>query len=307
MAATFLKRIFKPSSGAGRVCLEVRSEGIAWAVATGRAGAASSGYLACTPAKRLEALGALVAKQGWEASKTTLVLPLDQYSVFQLERPEELADSDLADALRWKLKDLLEYSPSEAVCDVFPFPSDAARGRGELVNVVAARKTLAAELVNLVNQSGLVLDRIDIAELALRNFAAQLDPKGQGAALVHLRDRYGQMVICKGPVLYLSRRLDVTSDDLRDASRQENAVQSLALEMQRPLDYFESQLGQVPPRAIHLVARDAMLPLSSMLSSYMAPNLETVNWADHGLDDALDSRCLTAWSAARSLPGGVAA
>ncbi|MDX1635739.1 MAG: biogenesis protein MshI [Marinobacter sp.] len=265
------------------------------------------GYLACTPAKRLEALTQLVSEQGWQGAKTTLVLPLDQYSVFQLERPEELAESELADALRWKLKDLLEYSPSEAVCDVFPFPGDAARGRGELVNVVAARKTLAADLVSLVNQSGLVLDRIDIAELALRNFAAQLDPRNQGVALVHLRDRYGQMVICKGPTLYLSRRLDVTSDDLRDAGRQENAVQSLALEMQRSLDYFESQLGQVPPRAIHLVARDAMLPLSSMLSSYMAPDLETVNWKDHGLSEALDSRCLTAWSAARSIPGGASA
>lgn len=54
------------------------------------------------------------------------------------------------------------------------------------------------------------------------------------------------MIVCKGETLYLSRRLDVTSDDLRDAARQENAVQSLALEMQRSLDYYESQLGQVP-------------------------------------------------------------
>ncbi len=306
MAASLFKRIFKPSIAKGRVCLEVRSEGIAWSAPAGDRGAAT-GYLDCTPAKRSEALGQLVASQGWAGSKATLVLPLDQYSVFQLERPEELAESDLADALRWKLKDLLEYNPSEAVCDVFPFPKDASRGRGELVNVVAARKTLAAELVDLVNQSDLVLDQIDIAELALRNFAAQLDGRGQGVALVHLRDGYGQMVICKGPVLYLSRRLDVSSDDLRDASRQENAVQSLALEMQRSLDYFESQLGQIPPRAIHLVARDAMLPLSSMLSSYMAPSLETVNWADHGLKEALDSRCLVAWSAARPLPRSTAA
>lgn len=305
MSASFLKRIFRASAGAARLCLEVRPEGIAWALEQGGSeGAPRYGNLACPPAKRLESLTGLVAEQGWDGARTTLVLPLDQYSVFQLERPDELAESELADALRWKLKDLLDYSPSEAVCDVFPFPSDAARGRGELVNVVAARKTLAAELVNLVNQSGLVLDRIDIAELALRNFAARLDPRGVGVALVHLRERYGQMVVCKGPVLYLSRRLDVSSDDLRDASRQENAVQSLALEMQRSLDYFESQLGQVPPRSIHLVARDAMLPLSSMLSSSMAPSLETVNWRDHGLGESLDSRCLTAWSAAMPVEGG---
>ncbi|WP_404368069.1 biogenesis protein MshI [Marinobacter sp.] len=299
---SLLKWLFRRSAGKGRVCLEVRADGIGWsAVLSAPEKQASFGFLQCTPAGRREALSQLVTERDWSGFKATLVLPLDQYSVFQLERPSELADTELASALRWKLKDLLDYSPSDAVCDVFPFPSDASRGRGDLINVVAARKSMASELADLVSEANLELDRIDIAELALRNFAASLDPQGRGVALVHLRDRYGQMVVCKGPVLYLSRRLDVTSDDLRDASRQENAVQSLALEAQRSLDYFESQLGQVPPRAIHLVARDAMLPLSSMLSAYMAPSVEQIDWTQHGLTEPLDSRCLTVWSAGQPL------
>jgi MSHA biogenesis protein MshI len=107
-------------------------------------------------------------------------------------------------------------------------------------------------------------------------------------------------------VLYLSRRLDVVADDLRDASRQENAVQTLALEMQRSLDYFESQLGQRPPATIHLIARDAMLPLAAMLSAHMAPSLETIEWQDYGLEAPLDSRCLLVWSAVMQFPEGEA-
>lgn len=283
------------------MCLEIRPDGIAWS----SSGSASTtrvvqpcGFVACPPAKRLVSLHGLAAQHGWEGAFTTLILPLDQYSVFQLDRPEGLSESDLADALRWKLKDLLDYSPSESVCDVFPFPVDAARGRGELVNVVAARKSLVSELITLVTEAGLVPKRVDIAELALRNFASRMDVEERGVALVHLRDSYGQMVISKGPILYLSRRLDVSAEDLRDASRQENAVQSLALEVQRSLDYYESQLGQVPPRIIRLVARDAMLPLASMVSSYVATSVETVDWSAQGLDEPLDSRCLAAWSAA---------
>jgi MSHA biogenesis protein MshI len=278
------------------VCLEVRPDGIAWAKGSEAVGS-GTGFVDCLPAKRRETLESLVNEQGWAGAPAVVVLPIDQYQVFQVERPEGIEDSELADALKWKLKDFLDFSPSDAVSDVFSFPEDASRGRGPLVNVVAARKSLVQELVALANGAGLELVRVDIAELALRNLASRMDTANRGVALVHLRERYGQMVVCRGDTLYLSRRLDVSYDDLRDAGRQENAVQSLALEIQRSMDYFESQLGQVPPATIRLVARDSVLPLTSMLSSYVAASIETVAWSEFGLEQDLDSRCLPAWSA----------
>ncbi|MBE0485603.1 biogenesis protein MshI [Marinobacter sp.] len=295
-----LKKMMGLGPSGHPVCLEVRPDGIAWARAAGLAGQAT-GFVDCLPARRQEALGQLVADQNWAGAPAVLVLPIDQYQVFQVERPEGVDDVELADALKWKLKDFLDFSPSDAVSDVFVFPEDASRGRGPLVNVVAARKSLVQELINLVSASGLELQKIDIAELALRNLAARLDTAKRGVALVHLRDRYGQMVICQGETLYLSRRLELSYDDLRDASSQENAVQSLALEIQRSMDYFESQLGQSPPSTIRLVARDSVLPLNSMLSSYMASGLEVPDWTEFGLKEDLDSRCLPAWSAALTL------
>jgi MSHA biogenesis protein MshI len=296
LVTTLQKLIHRKPSGQS-VCLEVRPDGIAWA----RAAASPSqslGFVECVSAQRHDTLSKLVDDQGWAGAPAILVLPIDQYQVFQVERPEGVEDSELADALKWKLKDFLDFSPADAVSDVFAFPEDASRGRGPLVNVVAARKSLVRELIGLVTDAGLELDRIDIAELALRNLAARLDQSNRGVALVHLRDRYGQMVICQGDTLYLSRRLELSYDDLRDASSQESAVQSLALEIQRSMDYFESQLGQVPPSTIQLVARDSVLPLNSMLSSYMAAGIEVPEWSQFGLSDALDSRCLPAWSAA---------
>jgi MSHA biogenesis protein MshI len=117
-----------------------------------------------------------------------------------------------------------------------------------------------------------------------------------------LREHYGQMVICRGDTLYLSRRLELSYDELRDAGRQDGAVQSLALEIQRSLDYFESQLGQVPPSAIRLVARDSVLPLSSMLASYLGLEVETPDWSQLVQAPEFDSRCLPAWCA--GLPAG---
>jgi MSHA biogenesis protein MshI len=292
-----LTTLFRPAGSRLRVCLEIRPDGIAWAEAGGL-----SGFTGCLPARRQEALSGLAEGNGWSGAATTLVLPLEQYQVFQMERPEGIEESELGAALKWKLKDFLDFSPSEAVSDVFPFPKDASRGRGELVNVVAVRKALVSDLISLVQEAGLELERIDIAELALRNLVCGLDENRRGAALVHLKDNYGQMVICKGNRLYLSRRIDVTSEDLRDAARQESAVQSLALEIQRSLDYYESQLGQVPPATVRLVARDGVLPLTSMLSSYLAAGIETLDWSALGLQADLDSRCLLAWGAGLPVP-----
>ncbi|MGM0769340.1 MAG: PilN domain-containing protein [Pseudomonadota bacterium] len=303
MARSLITSILRRRESRQTLCLEIRPDGIAWALSPGAAGQ-QAGFAECLPAKREAVLSELVRYQGWAGTPTTLVLPLDKYQVFQLERPEGIDDAELGDALKWKLKDFLDFSPTDAVSDVFPFPADAARGRGQLVNVVAARKSLVSEQVGLVLAAGLELVAVDVAELALRNLIARLDPQNRGAALVHLRDAYGQMVIAKGAELYLSRRLDVVSDDLKNASTQENAVQSLALEMQRSLDYYESQLGQVPPAVIRLVARDSMLPLSSMLSSYVAAGVDTLDWTPFDLPAALDSRCVPAWSAGLGTPEG---
>ncbi|MEC7817006.1 MAG: biogenesis protein MshI [Pseudomonadota bacterium] len=294
---------FRRRSSVPCVQLEVRPDGLAWAVSSGQHGQ-TAGFAECSPARRESTLSALVAENGWAGAKTTIVLPMDQYQVFQVERPEGVNDEELSDALKWKLKDFLDYSPSDAVSDVFECPEDATRGRGRLVNVVAVRKSLARELVEMVSGVGLAIERIDIAELALRQFAAGLDRGGHGVAVVHLRERYGQLVICRGEMLYLSRRLDLSDDELRDAATQDAAVQSLALEIQRSLDYYESQLGQSPPSTLHLLSRDSVLPLPSMLSTYLATRVVTPEWSEHGFQDEPDSRCLPAWCAGLTLPGG---
>lgn len=297
-AQHFIAKILRCSGKRERVYLEVRQDGIAWAESAG-----STGFLDCSPAKREVVLRALSTERDWAGADASLILPPDQYQVFQLTRPEGIDESELGDALKWKLKDLLDFNPSSAVSDVFPFPEDASRGRGNLLNVVAARKSLVSELVALVESCGLMLCSVNIAELALRNLVPRIDPDRRGVALVHMRERFGQMIVCKGETLYLSRQLDVTSDDLRDASSQESAVQSLALEMQRSLDYYESQLGQVPPAVIRLVAQDNVLPLSSMLATYVTATLKTLDWAPFGLEEPLDSRCLIAWGASLATAG----
>jgi MSHA biogenesis protein MshI len=200
----------------------------------------------------------------------SLVFAGDQYQIYQVEKPNVEA-SELAEAARWKLKDLLDYAPEDAVVDVFEFPEGALKGRGTLLNVVACRKAMVQEGVKLIAESGLTLDSIDIAELALRNIALECaEYEDQPVALLYLRHRFGMMVLVRSGMLYVSRRFDFSLDALKDPAHQESVIQQLGLEVQRSLDYFESQMGQVPPQAIHLMGPDPDVPLANMLGGSIA-------------------------------------
>jgi len=255
----------------------------------------------CTSAQRAATLGKLVSEEGLAGASVNLVLPQGQYQTFQLEQPAVEQD-ELADAVRWKLKDLLDYKVDDAVVDTFPFPEDASRGRGKLLNVVAARKSMIRELINLVDGSHLHLDRIDVAELALRNLTTPLSAENRSIALVYLREQHGLLLFCRGGLLYMARRLDITVEQLKDASAQEQVVQSLALEIQRSMDYYESQLRQVPPRIVHLMGHPSGLPLAGMLSTNVGATVQDVDWQVLNQGDAPDLRACLAMGAASAVP-----
>lgn len=294
MPSSIFKSLMKRKrKSSGCLGLEFVPEGIAWAERVGDAPPQANGFEVCPPAGRAACLQSLVAARGWQGRSVHLVLPLDQYQVFQVDRPEVAAE-EVVDAVRWKLKDLLDYSAADAVIDIFDFPADASRGRTNLINAVCAEKNMARTLVQLITDAQMTLERIDIAELALRNLAALLSPaENRATALVVLRQQQGHMVFCKGGVLYLSRRVDVSLSSLGDVQQQENAVQSLALEIQRSMDYFESQLAQVPPRQLFLIAEDTRLPLAQMLGANIAPQVLDVDWSGLALQ-LTDPRALQA-------------
>lgn len=266
---SFLQRLrgFRRGSS-GRLGLEWRPDGVAWASCSAQ-GEVLAGFVEATSAQREEVLATLAKAQGWGRMALTVVLPPDLYQVFQLEKPP-VESAELADAVRWKIKDMLDYPVDEAVLDVYGVPLDAARGRGELINAVVARKALLREVIRVCDGVGLSLQRVDVAELSLRDLLVRLAQEQRTAGFVYLRQPLSQMVLCRGDVLYLARRVDFSATQLADVAQQENAVQSLALELQRSLDYFESQLGQIPPRRLMLIAPEVRVPLAMMLNANLA-------------------------------------
>ena len=272
----FLKRPFAKKHKGVNLGMELASDGIAWALMLGNQ-EIRTGFFEVDATSRPQALQELITEHDLKGAVTNLVLSQDQYQIFQAERPPVEAN-ELAEAVRWKLGELLDYPANQAVLDTFPFPDDASRDRGQLINAVCAHQDLIGGHVELLHDAGLELNRIDVAELALRNLLAYADPEARGAALLYLSDNHGHMVFCRGNMLYMARRIEVSLTQLRDAASQEQAVQALALEMQRSLDYFESQLRQVPPGRIQVAGHPEHLPLAGMLTTNVTAEVVDFDW-----------------------------
>lgn len=254
-----------------QLALELTDDAVHWA------SWGADGVLQTGSSSPQEPLATLVSEQGLDGARTRVVLGQAQYQIFQAERPN-VEPSELTEAVRWKLGDLLDYPASEAVIDTFPFPEDASRDRGALINAVCAHQDEIQRTVDRVQGAGLALECIDVTELALRNLLARIDEEGRGAAMVYLGEETGCVVFCRAEVLYMARRLDIPQARLRDAATQEQTVQDLALEIQRSLDYYESQLRQIPPSRVHLAGHPQALPLAGMINAQVTAEVVDIDW-----------------------------
>ncbi|MDM3870902.1 MSHA biogenesis protein MshI [Porticoccus sp. W117] len=231
--------------------VEIRPDGIAVAQ-TGASPQGDTQLLACeflrcdADADRAALLRDSISSLGLKGARCHAVLPADSYQLQLTEAPQVPAN-ELRDAVRWKIQDQLSMPVEEAVIDAFPLPQNT--GRSDSVYAVAAAREQVDAIAQLVSDAGLKLKSVDINELALRNLASTINTGVRSIAIALLSPGKACVNVYGNDALYLSRQFDIPwkgglMDDLPS--------DSLALELQRSLDYFERQMRQPPPKQIYL-------------------------------------------------------
>ena len=225
----------------GLVGLEFSHQGIALAQVRRRAGQAPEllhcVYREAELPERAAVLKALVDELGLSGLPANLVLHSADYRTFLLEAPEVPAD-ELRDAMRWRVKDMLGEPLDQVVLDCFALPADAYRGRMRMAYCAVLGKAQMNQYAAWLRGSGLRLTSIDISEMAYRNLGLLAGAPDLNIAVLRLRTTESMICIQKGADLYMARRIE---QGLEHASGDYGAV---TLEIQRSLDYFESQLGK---------------------------------------------------------------
>lgn len=194
-----------------------------------------------------ELLQQFVNKYGMQKQRCNVVLSAQDYQLMLVERPD-VPDEELRQAVKWKVKDLISAPLDSVVVDIFELPEDANKAGKRMLYAVITDLAKVQSAIDMVADAGLQLEHIDIEVLALRNLTL-LKELQRGAAVVRLRPNSGEVSIYRDGNLYLSRhfKLDYNGGLLDDLP-----TDALALEVQRSFDYFERQMGQVPPGVLYL-------------------------------------------------------
>ncbi len=215
---------------------------------------------------------------GLLSARAVFSLSVDDYQMLQVA-PPEVPDNELRDAVRWQIRDLVDFPIEEAVVDVFQVPRDTQREGARTAYVVVARQNLLRQKVALLKDTKLKLQAIDIPELVLRNIGNLLPHADRGAALLYFGPDSGQMVICRAGKLCLARTINIGAEALRPgASYWQDMVDSVALEIQRSLDFFDSNFSQPAINSL------ALAPLGFSSADLMASLGEALGMTVQALD-----------------------
>ena len=247
-----------------------------------------------------DTLKPLVSEFDLAGLPVNLLLHPADYRIFLLEAPSVPAE-ELRDAMRWRIKDMISEPLDSVVLDCFLLPENAYRGRSRLAYCAVIDKARMAEWALQIRLAGLRLRSIDITEMAFRNIGLLAGAQqGVNVAVLRLRTSEGLICIQSGAELYLARRLE------HGVVHGAQDLASMTLEIQRTLDYFESQLG------VGHIARMLLLPMKhdgditrQTLAQSLAVNLQGLDLRElfpgqpaAGLPESLQAFCMGAVGAA---------
>ena len=244
-------------------------------------------------------LKTLVAELGLTGMPVNLVLHPTTYQMLLLDSPEVSAE-ELRDAMRWRVKGLIAEPLDEVVVDAFSLPADAYRGRSRMAFCAVLGKARMHVLGQSLRQAGLTPKTFDVSEMALRNLGLLAGAEGVNLALLRLHAREGLIAVQHGADLYMARRTEQGLDQVG----QDGAA--ITLEIQRSLDYFESQLGKgyISRLLLLPMQRDGAAALQA-LTAGLAVQLQALDLrelfpgqAAAELDERQQANCMTAVGAA---------
>lgn len=214
-------------------------------------------------------LRSVINTRGWHGQDCRVVLSSQLYRLHQADAPQ-VPENERNAALGFALRDVIDYPASEAALDAFPLPAVAARGGQERVFVAVSHRPHLQPFAHEIFHAGLKLQSIDIPELSCRDLLQRLPDRPQSAALLRPTSRGATLYVYHGEDLVVSRTLSGLNDlEQIFASDLRNQQEQLLLEVQRTLDYYESQIGRRP------VARLYLPPLTQTLQAL--PELLTSN------------------------------
>ena len=219
------------------------------------------------------ALGGIAKDFALERYQCATLLRPEDYQLLLVDAPN-VPREELKTAIRWRIKDQLDYHVDDSTVDLLdiPVPKDAPP-RNHAMYVVAARNETIQSCVKHFDDAKVPLSVVDIQETAQRNIAALYADTDRGVAMLHFGGAGGLLTINYQSELVLARRLDISAAQLADGAgdqvKELELFGRIQLELQRTFDHFERQFAWIALSRLLLGPG----PAESGLSTYLADAL----------------------------------
>ena len=160
----------------------------------------------------------------------------------------DVAEDEMAKAIRWQLKGMIDFPLNDIAIDTFLVPPHGAGGLRKTVFVAVTPQIALINKVDLVEHCFLKVSSVSIAELALANLLpfAPISPDSPTIVVSYDSDVCRLHVFYEGN-LYLSRVLSISKSITQPFSP---AKQDMVLEIQRSIDYCLIELKLPEPKKI---------------------------------------------------------
>lgn len=223
-------------------------------------------------------LPSYVQKNGLAGAPCFFGLSSHWYRVHQVDKPK-VEEKELFDALQWPIKEALG-SDKDVIYDYAELPVQVA-GQSKVLAVAIAKEEVS-KLIDVIYDSNLELKAIVVEEFSTPHLAPNSDE-----AVITLVQEHGEVVvlnIVKNNQVYFTRRLKGFENigEYSEVELEMGITDSICVQIQRSMDFFESQLRQAPIKRI-LVKLDSPHPefLNSRIAESMGmacesfePNIE---------------------------------
>ncbi len=207
-----------------------------------------------------------VQKNGLAGASCFFALSSHWYRIHQIDKPS-VNDDELLAALQWPIKEAMG-SDKEIVYDYADFPVQVA-GQNKVMAVALAKEEIE-KLTKVIFDADLQLKSIVVEELATCHLLPSTsDP------VITLVQEHGEVVvlnIVKNNQVYFTRRLKGFENigEFSEAELDMGITDSICVQIQRSMDFFESQLRQAPiKRILHKLDSQHSGFLSSRISESM--------------------------------------
>ncbi|WP_153913842.1 biogenesis protein MshI [Shewanella sp. TC10] len=217
-------------------------------------------------------------KETFGNAKLQIVLGESFYQLIVADKPNVEAN-ELNQALLWSVKDLATEPVTNIQLDYFE-SSLTSTGK---INVVVANKMQLSALAQACELHGYTIAGISIEELAM---PLLFDDAATHMVVSHVPEHDLLLTVVKQGELLMQRRVRgfAQIDQASAADLQYGLADNLSLEIQRSMDYFESQLRQAPVGSIDLLIdgeSQALVPLVAQNFNQKVSTTEHSNVTEH--------------------------